>query len=356
LQNRLYRGEIVHKGQSHPGEHMPIIDQLLWNAVQAQLAANTAERNSGTRTRQPTLLAGMLFDGDGNRMTPTYATKKGRRYRYYVSRPLISNDQAVGSTALRVPAGEIEQAVTSRLRQWLVDPGSVYQATRFADPSAQRQLIARAEEIGKSWPELPATRQRILLAALIECIEVRANRIDIHLRPARLGALLDIAATPLSGATDDEIRILSVPIELRCSARGMKVLIEGTDPFATAKPDARLIKLLIRARRFNASLIDSDGVPFCGTRQAPGREPVLFHAARPPKLSRPGHHSSHPRRAPAARSDCRQAAGAFASAAHLAPATDSARLRLTRLSQDWLRRAAELSHLGPHHSHCGTGI
>src|SRR5204863_6119674 len=27
LRNRSYRGEIVHKGQSHPGEHIPIIDQ-----------------------------------------------------------------------------------------------------------------------------------------------------------------------------------------------------------------------------------------------------------------------------------------------------------------------------------------
>jgi len=62
LQNRIYRGEIVHKGQSHPGEHPPIIDQPLWEAVQAQLAGNTAERKSGTRTRQPSLLAGMLFD------------------------------------------------------------------------------------------------------------------------------------------------------------------------------------------------------------------------------------------------------------------------------------------------------
>jgi hypothetical protein len=25
LRNRLYRGEIVHKGQSHPGEHPPIL-------------------------------------------------------------------------------------------------------------------------------------------------------------------------------------------------------------------------------------------------------------------------------------------------------------------------------------------
>jgi DNA invertase Pin-like site-specific DNA recombinase len=49
LQNRIYRGEIVHKEQSHPGEHMPIIDQPLWDAVQAQLASNAAERNSGAR-------------------------------------------------------------------------------------------------------------------------------------------------------------------------------------------------------------------------------------------------------------------------------------------------------------------
>jgi len=81
LRNRTYRGEIVHKGQSHPGEHTPIIDQPLWNTVQAQLAGNTAERNSGTRTHQPSLLAGMLFDAEGNRMTPSYADKQSTRYR-----------------------------------------------------------------------------------------------------------------------------------------------------------------------------------------------------------------------------------------------------------------------------------
>ena len=81
LQNRTYLGEIVHKGQSHPGDHVPIIDQLLWDAVHFQLADNTAERSSGTRTRQPGLLAGILFDRDGNRMTPTHAVKNATRYR-----------------------------------------------------------------------------------------------------------------------------------------------------------------------------------------------------------------------------------------------------------------------------------
>jgi hypothetical protein len=275
LQNPLYHGEIVHKGQSHPGEHTPIVDQPLWDAVQAQLTANTAERNSGTRTRQPSLLAGMLFDGDGNRMTPTHATKQGRRYRYYVSRTLITDDQSDRSAGLRIPAGEIEQAVTSRLRRWLVDPSSVYQAIRLADPSAQRRLIARAEDIGKSWSELPATRQHAFVTALIERIDVGANRIDIHLRPARLSTLLDIAATPLSSATD-ETQILSVPIKLRRCGRETKMLIEGTDPFATAKPDARLIKLLIRAREFNATLVDSDGVPFAALAKREGVSPSYF--------------------------------------------------------------------------------
>ena len=57
--------------QGSPGEHPPIIDPPLWDAVQGRLGSNTAERNSATRTRQPSLLAGMLFDGDGSRMTPT---------------------------------------------------------------------------------------------------------------------------------------------------------------------------------------------------------------------------------------------------------------------------------------------
>ena len=120
-----------------------------------RLAGNTTERISGTRTRQPSLLAGMLFDAEGNRMTPSYAVKKGRRYRYYVSRPLITQDQRESSTALRIPAAEIEHLVTSRVRQWLLHPGGIDSATRLVDASAQRWLVARATELGNSWPGLP---------------------------------------------------------------------------------------------------------------------------------------------------------------------------------------------------------
>jgi hypothetical protein len=118
----------------------------------------------------------MLFDRGGNRMTPTHAVKKGTRYRYYVSRPLITKDQTERSAGVRIPAAEIEQLVTSRVRQWLLDPGSIYEATRLPDASEQRRLVARAAEIGKNWSELPGPRQRALLTALIERSEVGAIR------------------------------------------------------------------------------------------------------------------------------------------------------------------------------------
>jgi DNA invertase Pin-like site-specific DNA recombinase len=275
LRNRTYRGEIIHKGQSYPGEHTPIIDQPLWDAVQAELAGNAAERHSGTHTHQPSLLAGILFDRESNRMTPSYAVKH-TRYRYYVSRPLITQDQRESATALRIPAGEIEHLVTSRVRQWLLDPGGIYQATQLPDPSAQHRLIARAGEIGKSWAKLPGTRQRAFLATLIDRIDVGADQIDIHLRPTRLAALLDVAATPLPSMTDDETQTLSVPIRLRRAGREITMRIDGTDPFGAAKSDARLVKLLIKARRFNAALVSSDGVLFAALANQQEVSPSYF--------------------------------------------------------------------------------
>jgi len=272
LQNRIYRGEIVHNKQSYPGEHEPIIDPPLWDAVQAQIASNTAQRNEGGKTRQPSLLAGMLFDRDGNRMTPSHAGKKGRRYRYYVSRSLITKDRTGNSAGLRIPAAEIEQLVSSRVHRWLLDPASIYKSpsAQLPDPSMQQQLVARAADIGKRWPELPVARKRAVLTALIERIEVRVDQIDIRLRPLRLGALLDGAAPSSQSVNDEETEILSVPVRLRRAGREIRMVIDGADPFAAAKPDARLIKLLLRARRYNATLARGEGIPFAVLAQQEG--------------------------------------------------------------------------------------
>ena len=91
-----------------------------------------------------------------------------------------------------------------------------------------------------------------VLTALIERIEVSLDQIEIRLSPPRLN---DGAATPLQGVIDDETEIVSLPIRLRRAGREIRMVIDGTDPFAASKPDPRLIKLLLNARRFNATLV-----------------------------------------------------------------------------------------------------
>jgi site-specific DNA recombinase len=81
LQNRIYRGEITHQGAAYPGQHEAILDPELWRIVQDKLAANRHERSLAVGAEAPSLLAGLIVDADGNRMTPTHATKRSKRYR-----------------------------------------------------------------------------------------------------------------------------------------------------------------------------------------------------------------------------------------------------------------------------------
>jgi hypothetical protein len=45
LQNRIYRGDIVHQGTAYPGQHAAILDPELWQIVQNKLAVHRQERN-----------------------------------------------------------------------------------------------------------------------------------------------------------------------------------------------------------------------------------------------------------------------------------------------------------------------
>jgi hypothetical protein len=58
-------------------------------------------------------------------------------------------------------------------------------------------------------------------------------------------------------------------MRLRRAGREIRMVINGTGSFA-AKPDARLIKLLLRARRFNATLAQGEGVPFAALAEREG--------------------------------------------------------------------------------------
>jgi DNA invertase Pin-like site-specific DNA recombinase len=118
LRNRFYVGDVVYRGNVHRGEHDPILDQTLFEAVQAKLAAAATARQLLPKG-SPAILAGRIFDDRGNRMTPTHTNKRGARYRYYVSHAILQNRNADAGSAPRIPAPEVERAVVAALRERL---------------------------------------------------------------------------------------------------------------------------------------------------------------------------------------------------------------------------------------------
>jgi DNA invertase Pin-like site-specific DNA recombinase len=125
LRNRFYLGEVVYKGEIHPGPQPPLMDRALFDAVQQRLTEQRAH-NVTTRNKSGALLRGILFDEAGHRMVPSHATKQGVRYRYYVSEAYLrGHTKAPAGLTVRVPAAEIETAVTTALKNYSTDASSL---------------------------------------------------------------------------------------------------------------------------------------------------------------------------------------------------------------------------------------
>src|SRR6516162_2824028 len=123
LRNRFYIGEVVYRRAVHLGEHEAILHRSLFDAVQVKLAASANDRQLKLRA-SPSILAGRIFEERGGRMTPTHANKNGARYRYYISHTLLQKRNAKAASTMRVPAHEIERAVTKALRDHIRDSGA----------------------------------------------------------------------------------------------------------------------------------------------------------------------------------------------------------------------------------------
>ena len=119
LRNRFYIGEVLYKGEICPGSQPPLIERELFEAVQKRLTEQRSHNNR-TKIKSNALLRRILFDEAGNAMVPTHATKRGVRYRYYVSLPYLRGltKPTIGAV-VRIPAIEIETTVTKALSEHL---------------------------------------------------------------------------------------------------------------------------------------------------------------------------------------------------------------------------------------------
>jgi DNA invertase Pin-like site-specific DNA recombinase len=253
LQNRIYRGEIVHKENAYPGLHDAIIDEALWDEVQAALSDNRVERLTQSKAAAPSLLAGLVYDGSGERMSPTHANKKGTRYRYYVSQSLIKRGRPKADAgACRVPAADLETIVENTIRVMLADETVILDAAGPVTVAERKSLIEHARILAERWPELPASDRRAILNTLIERIEVQPQTVGIKVRLAVLTAVVtpDLDVGKLRFDLKGPTRLLSVPARLRRTGMETKLLVQGNRGPADRKPDRSLIRLIAQAHRF----------------------------------------------------------------------------------------------------------
>ena len=264
LKNRIYRGEIVHKEQHYPGEHDPIIDETLWQEVQAKLAINAVERGTGEKAANPSLLAGLLYDGQGHRMTPSHAVKKGMRYRYYVSQSLIGKSREASPEGLRIAAAEIEGLVLSGIGELIADPGGLADTLGACIETAgeQQRMLQRAAGIAMTWADLPATQLRAIVPKLVQRITVARERVDIEISRRGLCRFLsgEPGGTELAGTEDDHPLLLSFSMRLCRIGQGKRLVIDAAArPGIPGKPDSNLTKLLVRAHRLKEKLRGNPG-------------------------------------------------------------------------------------------------
>lgn len=214
LQNRIYLGEINHKDQSYPGEHERIIDQGQFDQVQSILRVGRT-RLTDRYVHSGAVLAGLIYDDRGNRMSPTYVQKGGVRYRYYQSSVLAHGLKSRAGSVSRVSAHEVEGLVAAAVSRDGKD-------LLTEDTACVREIVAR--------------------------VEVQTNLIRVTVRHVE------------GNDVDSKLKVLSLPWSKPSNSRKRDIL--GDHPHLSSRPirteaRTRLLKGIAQGRRWLDLLINN---------------------------------------------------------------------------------------------------
>jgi DNA invertase Pin-like site-specific DNA recombinase len=252
LSNPIYVGEIAHKGVHYPGRHEAIVDRATFEAVQRRLKENASPRPSATNATAPSLLTGLVFDETGDRLCPTHASKKGRRYRYYISKRLMhrTNDTSQG---WRVPAAELEAAVIRAACDFLKDELRLVEALDLEQESPEdlNQAINRAGALATKLEQGTNDRRRDVLSNLLLRATLHRESIRLEINPASLAALLRIAAPASQSSSPIPF---AVAVQLRRRGIEAKLVVHSSHG-RPKTPDPKLVLLLADAHRWLDDLV-----------------------------------------------------------------------------------------------------
>jgi site-specific DNA recombinase len=269
LQNRLYIGEIRHHKQWYAGEHEGIVARELWDKVQAQLCTNRITRRHRINDPSASLLTGFITDPSGNRFTPTFTIKNGRRYHYYVSQLAIKNPGVKPIGPTRLPACEIENQIAGRLFSFLNCDASILDGLNASaeSPSAMQGLVVAAKKLAAKWPSLRPAEKKNLFASFLQRVIIRENGIGMLIRRTGLRQVLENGSRSITSSEDDidesidSSGLISLTIEAKLRRSGGEVHLvvpPSSDHLSPAHPNSSLIKAVARARNWYNSVLKGE--------------------------------------------------------------------------------------------------
>jgi DNA invertase Pin-like site-specific DNA recombinase len=269
LRNRIYVGEVVHKGNIWPGEHEAIIDRPLFDAVQAALDKSRGEKRQRIIRRSPGLLVGLVYDDAGNAMSPQASVKAGgQRHVYYVSQAILQRRSIKGSLP-RVPAARLEPLVIDVVRR--IEAAFSTRRPQHAGGHSRTQPYSLASDAPDLDPVRSIIRSRIRRVVIgRDCVILQINdnanyddadSSDSHARTddTEVDASCEAITSTLPGATVESAEhgwTISLPVSLARASTATSLAAGSSAAWLheKARHDPSLLKALATAHRWLRSI------------------------------------------------------------------------------------------------------
>ncbi len=250
LANKIYIGKITHKDKVYEGEHEAIICDEIFEKVQKLLYENKVDKICGVKCSSNSLLASLIYDDLGNRMTPSHSNNHGRRYRYYISTAL-KNNKETGSIS-KIPAGEVEKFIIETTKEFLKDREQIQNIVSEYKISKQNKLIYTAQNI-KDYSEPKFVR------AIVHKIVISKNSIEITLNENSLINVLNTLSNNQKFVIPDKNKkfnsiTITKKIKITQPSRNDNILILNAKEYDTPEPNPYLVNAIVKSYYYHKQI------------------------------------------------------------------------------------------------------
>ena len=185
-------------------------------------------------------------------MTPSHATKPGRRYRYYVTRP----DHLDDAPAWRVSAYDLEQLVCDQLSALLTDQRFVCDMAPAIPAETVRQALAKADLAAATLRSGTTRDKAVLLPRLVKRIDLQEASVDLIFDRTGLVELLGLDTTAPAAS---ENLLLTLPATKVRRGHQLRLIIPGPQVLniTAATRDEKLVALVAEAHAARTIILAS---------------------------------------------------------------------------------------------------